>query len=121
MTTGLRFTHGSGRHVATHQVTLAERSKPLGPLAAIPRQWAPRRETAPFWHSVQCRDAPADCAELLGIPIHARNRSEKSARVRMRRTRKDRSHRGLLDDLTGIHDSDPIGDLRNNAQIVRDE
>src|SRR5258707_8188506 len=46
---------------------------------------------------------------------------EQSASVRMRRRAEDFCARAEFDKISGIHDRNPVGDLRNYGQVVRDE
>ena len=45
---------------------------------------------------------------------------EQQARVRVQRRRKDFFDRSSLDDLTGVHDEDVVGDVARARKIVRD-
>jgi len=50
-----------------------------------------------------------------------RHRGEKRLRVGMKRTRIDRFDVALLDRVTRVHDDDTVTELRDDAEIVRDE
>ena len=46
---------------------------------------------------------------------------EQRARVRVLRRGEERVHVGLLDDLAVVHDGDRVGEVRDDAHVVRDE
>ena len=52
---------------------------------------------------------------------HFRNGGEQRLRVRMPRRRKQRASFRDLDDLAQIHHRDPVADVPDNAEVVRDE
>ena len=47
--------------------------------------------------------------------------ASKPARIRMARPLEQRVHVALLDDAPAVHDDDAVGDLGDDAQVVRDE
>ena len=58
---------------------------------------------------------PVDRLGLLDL----RDRGDEPARIGMPRPREELGGRRDLDHAAGIHDADPIGDLRQHAEIVR--
>ena len=74
-----------------------------------------RRTTGARHHA---RDRDQRRTALVGA--RARQRREQAARVRMPRPREQCRGRRLLHQSSGIHHTDPLADLRDHAEIVRD-
>ncbi len=70
---------------------------------------------AVFRHEVAHR------GETLGVTVERRPASEQTLRVGVLRRREDLAGVALLDDLAAVHDNDVIGDVGDDAEIVRDE
>lgn len=64
--------------------------------------------------------AARDCVKTFVVRSQIWHRGEKSPCVRVARIVEYILDRAALDDLACIHDVDIIGNLRNDAQIVRD-
>ena len=64
--------------------------------------------------------AARDCVKTFVVRSQIRHRGEKSPCVRVARIVEYILDRAALNDLACIHNVDIIGNLRNDAQIVRD-
>ena len=58
---------------------------------------------------------------LLLRAVEARDRAEQPPRVRVLRVVEELPSRRALDDAAGVHDNDLVCDLRDDAQVVRDQ
>src|SRR3712207_4428075 len=54
-------------------------------------------------------------------PVDARDRAQQPPRVRMLRVVEDLVEGPLLDDPPGVHDGDPVRDVRHDAEVVGNE
>ncbi len=72
---------------------------------------------------VRQRDLARNCHQPLGtlIDVGQRNAADQPARVRVARLGENFGDRPFLDDLAGVHDRNPIADLRDQAKVVGDE
>ena len=60
-------------------------------------------------------------SRLHARPAEPRDRVEQPPRVRVLRVAEHGALRPLLDDAAGVHDDDPLGELRHDAHVVRDQ
>src|SRR5207253_10441388 len=58
---------------------------------------------------------------LLPRTVEARDRAEQPPGVRMLRVVEEAARVGPLDDAAGVHDDDLVRDLRDDAEVVRDQ
>ena len=61
------------------------------------------------------------CEGLVAIGLHGGSGGEQAAGVGMLRAYEEVARRGRLDDRAVLHDGDPVGDLADDGQVVRDE
>jgi hypothetical protein len=67
------------------------------------------------------RRLAGDRIEPRLVGVDARDALEQGGRVGVARLPEDRLHGPGLDDAAAIHHGDPVGDLRDDAEVVRDE
>src|SRR5713101_1875557 len=79
----------------------------------------PRMETTPRWRRDQIWRASFDRVQLLRLQVN--DRREEALCVGMKRFVKNVPDRAELDKLSSIENRNPITDLSDNPQIVRDE
>src|SRR6185437_15984062 len=90
--------------------------------ALLERMRAARAELAALREVDQRRRRALDGVQLLRLgPVEPRDRAEQAPGVRMLRVVEDVPLGATLDDPAGVHDDDLVGDLGDDAQIVRDE
>ncbi len=85
---------------------------------------AARREGAALGQLPQRRDPAGDLMQpgprLAGL-VDARHGREQAERVGMLGLGEQLVHRRLLRLAPGVHDHDPVGDVRHHAEVVRDQ
>jgi len=91
-----------------------------GRVAFCKPEGAARREGASGRERGERRNRAGNGDEFFGA-TEAGSGAEKSFGVGMARAAKNFGDRALLDDSPGVHDGDAVGDLRDDAEIVRDE
>src|SRR6266699_3180227 len=69
----------------------------------------------------QARRAARDRLEAVLRPRDARERTEQALRVRMQDALEDVLRGAFLDNLARVHDRDPVGDLRDDGDVVGDD
>ena len=90
--------------------------------AHVLRHPAARVERAARRDPQQVRRQAADGGEGLPLLVQARDRLEQAPGVGVRRApRRARGPSARLDDAAGIHDGDPVGDVGDDAEVVRDQ
>src|SRR4051812_2193794 len=90
--------------------------------ALVERVRAARTELAPGLRPDERRRRALDRVQLVRArAVEARNRPEQAPRVRVHRVVEQLSLRASLDDAACVHDEDLVGDLRDDAEVVRDE
>src|SRR5439155_23436385 len=101
---------------------IALRRRELRALHGAPRhgQRAARREAAAGGYIREVRRLPVDRGEPVA-PRECRQTAQESDRVRMLGTVEDVPGGTGLDDAPGVHDRDAIAELRDDAEVVRDE
>ena len=90
-------------------------------LAPRDPQGTARREPTALRHPVDRGDGARNGTHPVAVPIGARHRGEEALGIGMERRVEDSLDRAGLDDRSGIHDRDPVGDLRHDAHGVRDQ
>ena len=89
---------------------------------ALPlRVEAPGVEGAAGRRREQARRLPGDRIEPLEVGIEPRERVHEPDRVRVSRVVEDLVDARELDHAAGVHDDDPVGELGDQAEVVRDE
>ena len=78
-------------------------------------------ELAPWRERREARNAPGDRLQPLSAPLARRDCGQERLRIRVQRPLEERDDVGLLDGTAGVHDHDPVADLRDDAEVVRDE
>src|SRR4051795_8205762 len=93
----------------------------LGP-AAIEGLWAPRPEAAPLRPVDERRRLAGDCRQPARLrPVEPGNRPEEPPGVGMLRVVEDLLLVAFLDNPPCVHDQDPVGDVGDDAEVVRDQ
>ena len=82
---------------------------------------AARREPAALGQVDEVGHVARDDRELVLDRADHRDRADQALRVGMQRAPEQRHDVGLLDDLAGVHDRDPVAHLGDDAQVVGDE
>ena len=82
---------------------------------------AARREAAPRRRVREIRHPSADHAERSRLLLLGREGGQQRLRVRMTRGPEDLRDGRDLDQLPGVHHPDAVADLRDHAQVVRDQ
>ena len=83
------------------------------------REDAPRREAAARRQLAALEQPVQDGPRPLG-PDDRGHRRDQAARVRVPRSFEEPLGRPLLDELARVHDADPVADLGDDAEVVRD-
>ena len=110
------------RPEAAHQagaIASLERDRLRG--ARVERVRAPRVEPAPTGHLVGARHLTGDHVQLAALRGRLRHRVEQALGVGVAREREQRVDRRLLHDLARVHHDDAVADLRDDAEVMRDE
>ncbi len=89
--------------------------------ARVERVRAPRVEPAPTGHLVGARHLTGDHVQLAALRGRLRHRVEQALGVGVAREREQRVDRRLLHDLARVHHDDAVADLRDDAEVMRDE
>ena len=88
----------------------------------LERVRAARPELAALRQVDQRRRRALDRVQLLRLgPVEPRDRAEQPPRVRVLRVVEDVPLRAALDDPARVHDEDLVGDLGDDAEVVRDQ
>ena len=82
---------------------------------------AARMETAALGHIVKGRHLAGDGVEPFDIEADPRYRGQQRFCIGVSRGIQYLSRGSLFHDLAGVHDGDPVGDLRDDPQVVRDQ
>ena len=95
----------------------------LDPAADIGRIAAARMEATARRRRGRVRQLPREHNPLPPAPVRVgrRDRGHQSFRVRVERPREQRFLGRELDDASEVHDCDVIGDVTDDAEIMRDE
>ena len=70
---------------------------------------------------LRARDGAAHLVQALGSRLDGQDRPQQAAGVLVDGVGQQLGGRGLLDDLSGVHDGDAVGDLGDQSQVVADE
>ena len=89
-------------------------------LADVHHVRAARMEAAAARRVEQRRRLALDLDEPLDVDVEPRQRAEQAPRVRHVRALEEPLDRRLLDHLGRVHDDDLVGDLGDDAEVVRD-
>ena len=90
--------------------------------ALVERMRAARPELAARRRLDQRRRRALDRVQPVGLrPVEPRDRAEQAPRVGHLRVVEELARLGLLDDPAGVHDDDLVGDVGDDAEIVRDQ
>ena len=90
--------------------------------ALLERVRAARPELAALRQVDQRRRRALDRVQLLRLrPVEPRDRAEQAPGVRVLRVVEEVPLRAALDDPAGVHDEDLVGDLGDDAEVVRDQ
>src|SRR5262245_65157363 len=103
---------------------IAELLRQLGVLdpAAIERLRAPRSEAAALRPVDQRRWLAGDRRQAARLwPVESSDRPQQPPGVRMLRVVKDLLFVAFLDNSAGVHDEDAVGDVCDDAEVVRDQ
>ena len=82
---------------------------------------AARMETAALGHIVKGRHLAGDGVEPFDIEADPRYRGQQRFCIGVSRGIQYLARGSLFHDLAGVHDGDPVGDLRDDPQVVRDQ
>jgi hypothetical protein len=88
-------------------------------LAAVDPERAARRECTAGRALTHSDRDPGHSLEAAGMEVVG-DRGDEAARIRVLRFSEDLGRGPLLHDPAGVHDGDPVGDLRDHREIVRD-
>ncbi len=80
-----------------------------------------RREATAVGELDEVRHRARDRRQLVEDLAGDRNRADEAARVGVLRVGEQRPHVRLFDDLTRVHDGDPVAHLGDHAQVMGDE
>src|SRR4051812_49353760 len=100
-----------------------------GPVVLPPGRGAPSRRGESIWSSAGARRHPLGCGEAVpfvparSLPDRIGNRcgEQQTSGVGVPRCRRDRGCITGLDEFPSVHDRDPVADVPDDGQVVRDE
>src|SRR5690606_2432781 len=104
---------------AAHTADLVERGV-VGHAVVLPVR-AARVEGAAGGHVEQVRRQALDGVQLLALEVDPRDRLQQPLGVGVGGSLVDVVHGGVLDDAPRVHDSDLVGHVGDDAEVVRDE
>src|SRR5690242_21857587 len=85
---------------------------------AVKGLWAPRPKAAALRSVDQRRRLAGYCRQAARLrPVKPRDRPEQPPGVRVLRIVKDLLLVALLDNAACVHDQDPVGDVRDDAEV----
>src|SRR6266852_5086512 len=91
--------------------------------AAVERVLAARMEPTAGRRVREVRNRAGDCGQRFRrriLALQRDDRFEETLRVRMKRLGEEVADGSFLHDLAGVHDGDPVTQLRDDCEIVRD-
>src|SRR5262249_60046155 len=111
-----------GRSYARHVVIgLDQRQLRLGLVAARLGHWAARREAAARRHVGEIWRLAIDGRQRRAAAAQGRQAVQEADRVGMARLVEDVAGASGLDDAPGVHYRNPVAELGDDAEVVRDE